>query len=540
MDDQPTLDERFTVFSSRRRVFLTIFLSLTNLASPLAATSYVPLLPLLSRLFSTSLEAINLSVTVYVIFQAISPSLFAPYADLYGRRPVFFATYCLFTVASIGLALNGTKSYAGLLILRALQSLGASAVLSLSYGVVADVATSAERGKMLGPIGAIGNFGVCIGPIVGGTIAFGSGNVLWVFWALVIFGGGMTLSIGLVFFETGRNIVGNGSKPPEGIYKTWWASIFNRKESRSNEVFKIASNHVSVDEVVEDKSAKQHWRALLPKNPFFGIRIIFHKDAALILFLSSIFYASYYCIQASIPVIFESTYGFNALQVGLAYLPGGVGCIVGATVTGRFMDHNYKVTAEEIGHKIDKVKGDDIKNFPVERARTRLNMPLLVIYTAAFVGYGWAAETATHFSVCLVLQGVLGILCMLFNIVSQALLVDIFPDNSSAAAATGNLARCSLTAILISVLEPGLKRMGRGWYFTLLGLLSGFGGIVVVFLIRLKGLQWRKERTNKSTHVDSRNNPSGDSNNSVLRAKSPLHDIKATKSQDGLDIEKGP
>ncbi|OBT73583.1 hypothetical protein VF21_07668 [Pseudogymnoascus sp. 05NY08] len=167
MTNLSTPDERFTVFGDRQKIFLTIILSLANLASPLAATSYVPLLPLLSRLFSTSLEAINLSVTIYVIVQAISPSLFAPYADVHGRRPVFFITYCLFTLASLGLALNGTKSYSGLLVLRALQSLGASAVLSHSYGVVADVAKPSERGKMRGPIGAIGNLGVCIGPIVG-------------------------------------------------------------------------------------------------------------------------------------------------------------------------------------------------------------------------------------------------------------------------------------------------------------------------------------------------------------------------------------
>lgn len=472
-----------------------------------------------------------------MIFQAISPSLFAPYADVHGRRPVFFITYCVFTLASLGLALNGTKSYAGLLILRALQSLGASAVLSLTYGVVADVAISSERGKMLGPIGAIGNLGVCIGPLVGGSIAFGSGSVLWVFWALVIFGGAMTLSIGVAFFETGRHIVGNGSQLPKGIYKTWWEALFNRRARDHDEAKQNANEAVSTDETTRGKSTKQRWKALLPKNPFFGIRILFYKDAAFVLFLSSIFYASYYCIQASIPVIFESTYGFNALQVGLTYLPGGFGCIIGATFTGRFMDHNYKITAKEIGHEIDEVKGDDIKNLPVERARTRFSLQFLIIYTAAFVGYGWAAETATHFSVCLILQGVLGILCMLFNIVSQALLVDIFPDNSSAAAATGNLCRCSLTAILISVLEPGLQRMGRGWYFTFLGLLSGFGGIVVVFFIRSKGMQWRTERTKASQVVHSPNGLSR-GNDRVLETKSPLHNLEETQVRDGHDIEK--
>jgi nitrate/nitrite transporter NarK len=47
---------------------------------------------------------------------------------------------------------------------------------------------------MLGPIGAIGNLGVCIGLVVGGLIVFGSANIQWIFWALVILGGAMTLA----------------------------------------------------------------------------------------------------------------------------------------------------------------------------------------------------------------------------------------------------------------------------------------------------------------------------------------------------------
>ncbi|KFZ01817.1 hypothetical protein V500_00600 [Pseudogymnoascus sp. VKM F-4518 (FW-2643)] len=474
MTDPSASDERFPVFSDRRKIFLTIFLSLTNLFSPLAATSYVPLLPLLSRLFSTSLEAINLSITVYVIFKAISPSLFAPYADAHGRRPVFFITYCLFTLASLGLALNG-----------------ASAVLSLSYGVVADVATPSERGKMLGPIGAIGNFGVCIGPIVGGSIAFG------------------------------REV----------------EMCSGREEVDDNEVIQSASNNVFVVKAPRDKVIQQRWTVLLLKNPFFGIRIIFHKDAALVLFLSSIFYATYYCIQASIPAIFESIYSFNALQVGLAYLPGGFGCIVGATFTGRFMDRTYRIAAKEIGYEVDKVKGDNGMDFPIERVRTRFSLHFLVLYTAAFVGYGWATETHTHFSVCLTLQAVLGLLCMLFNILSQALLIDIFPANPNAAAATWNLARCSLTAILISVLQPRLDKMGRGWYFTLLGLLSGLGGIVVVFLIRSRGLQWRTERTKGSQDAKSPDSAGG-GNNDVLNTKPSLNKMKHGQSREVCDIEK--
>jgi MFS family permease len=499
MAGPPVTSESFTTFTPRQKLLLTVLLFPANLASPLSATAYVPLLLLLSKLFSTSLEAINLTVTIYVVLQAISPSLFAPYADVHGRRPVLLLTYCLYTIASLGLAINDTNSYAGLLVLRGLQSLGASAVLSLTYGVVSDLCRPAERGTMVGPILAMGSLGVCIGPVVGGWIAFGSGGVQWVFWALTIFGGAITLTIALVFPETGRNIVGNGSIAPTGWYRTWWR-ILTKRISNEHGVSRLPS--VGNGTNVEINRTRSRWKVLIPRNPFFGVRIMFYKDTAFILFMASIFYATYYCVQTSIPVIYGSVYGFNELQIGLAYLPGGVGIIIGATCTGRLMDYNYKVTAAQVGHEIDKVRGDNIDKFPIEKARTRLSLPLLAIYTTAVVGYGWATERQPHCAVPLVLQAVLGLLITIFNTTYSALLVDIFPANASAAAATGNLARCTMTGIFIAVLEPAVKIMGRNWYFTLLGLLNGGGGMIAVLIIRSQGRKWRLQRTRKSQAVE--------------------------------------
>lgn len=148
------------------------------LASPLTATIYLPLLPLLATHFRVSLQSIDLTITIYIIFQAISPLLFATSSDTIGRRPIYIITYAIYTVASLGLALNKT-SYPALLLLRALQSLGASAVLALSYGVVADICVHAERGAMLGPMMSAASLAVCLGPVIGGWVALGSGSYHW-------------------------------------------------------------------------------------------------------------------------------------------------------------------------------------------------------------------------------------------------------------------------------------------------------------------------------------------------------------------------
>jgi hypothetical protein len=237
--------------------------------------------------------------------------------------------------------------------------------------------------------------------------------------------------------------VGNGSKAPTGWHRTWWhipskgiASVRDESNKSSNG---DGSNSANL------KRTRRHWEVLVPRNPFFGVRIMFYKNTALVLFMASIFYATYYCVQTSIPVIYESVYSFNVFQVGLAYLPGGVGVMVITSSTGRLMDHNYKITAAQVGHEIDKIKGDNIDEFPIEKARTRLSLPFLAIFTATFIGYGLAIEAHTHCAVPLLLQSVLGLLIMIFNTTYSALLVDIFPANSSAVATTGNPAICELS-----------------------------------------------------------------------------------------------
>lgn len=176
----------YSVFTKGQKRYITYLLGFLTLASSLTATIYFPLIPLLAEEYQTSTQAINLTITLYVVFQGITPSFWGPLSDSFGRRPVLMITFVLYTAASLGLAFS-RGSYPALILLRALQSTGGSAIVSLSYGVVADLVTSAERGSLLGPLLASGNIGPCIGPIIGGAVVTAS-QPAWCFWTLVIFG----------------------------------------------------------------------------------------------------------------------------------------------------------------------------------------------------------------------------------------------------------------------------------------------------------------------------------------------------------------
>lgn len=181
-----TVTVPYSVFTTGQKRYITYLLGFLTLASSLTATIYFPLIPLLAEEYQTSAQAINLTITLYVVFQGITPAFWGPLSDTFGRRPVLMITFGLYTGASVGLAFS-RGSYPALLLLRAIQSTGGSAVVSLSYAVVADLVTSAERGSMLGPLLASGNIGPCIGPIIGGAVVTAS-QPTWCFWTLVLFG----------------------------------------------------------------------------------------------------------------------------------------------------------------------------------------------------------------------------------------------------------------------------------------------------------------------------------------------------------------
>ncbi|MCJ1424914.1 hypothetical protein MMC29_002802 [Sticta canariensis] len=408
--------------------------------------------------------------------ESLSPAVFGTLSDTLGRRPVFLITLAIYFLASLGLALN-RKNYAALLVLRALQSLGASAVLAVGYGVIADLCVPAERGKMQGFFLAAGNLGPCIGPVIGGWVALRSGSLEWVFWCLVIFGGAALTAIGWGFPETGRNVVGNGNLQVKGWGRTWWTIL--RNYSRQSEVTNVSEDEgARSDNEEPDRRNKRRFKIA---NPLACLRIIFWRDTALVLWISASFYAIWYCIQASIPSVYKDVYSFNEIEIGLSYLSGGAGVILGGYATGKMMDRNYKITARELGHTIDRVVGDDMNHFPIEKARARGSWYLLGVFICALAGYGWAVKYHTHASIPLILQ------------------LDIFPESPSTAAASGNITRCALSALAIAVLQPLVDLLGRGWYFTSLSLIGGIGSAAAVWAVQSRGMNWRTQRLSKAT-----------------------------------------
>lgn len=502
----------YTTFTRSEKRLLTILLGFTTITSPLTATIYFPLLPLLRTDFHTSAQAINLTITIYIIFQALSPAIFGPLSDSLGRRPVYIFTLSLYVAGNLGLALNNQQHYYGVLVtLRALQSLGASAAFAVSYGVVADVCVPGERGRMVGPVGMALNLGACVGPVIGGWVAYQDQSYEWVFWMLVIVGAVLLLAVGAFLPETARSVVGNGRcGQRERRYwweQAWWGMLKKNKGLLSFGARNKKESDKDTKNIAEDEP-KLSKRAFHLPNPLSCLRIIFHKDTFLILWMHASFYTVDYSLVAALPDIYASIYKYNELKIGLSYLPRGAGIIIGSYCNGKFMDYSYKVTARKIGwttntNTTTSTESDaDISQFPIERARSRGGFWLLALSTTTIVGYGWAVNHQIHVSLLYILQFIQGFWSTCFYNTYNTLLVDVFPESPSTAAAAASITRCTMAATGVTVLQPLLDRVGRGWYFTILGIWSGGCGVVVVWLMKVKGMQWRMGRCARRRGVE--------------------------------------
>lgn len=347
---------------------------------------------------------------------------------------------------------------------------------------------------MLGPVSMALNLGACVGPVVGGWVAYTSGSYEWVFWVLVIIGAVLLLSVAALLPETARTVVGDGNrKKRQSGWEESWYNMCKHWLRRHKENASKGENEKQPENEDENlnRSILQRFRIA---NPWACLRIIFHLDTFLVLWMHGSFYTVDYSLVAAVPDIYKSIYHFNELQIGLAYLPRGAGIIFGGYCVGKVMDHNYKVTAKKIGWTVDKVFGDDLNNFPIERARSRGSLWLLIISTATLVGYGWAVSKQVEVPVALILQFIQGFWGTYFYTTYNTLLVDVFPESPSTAAAAASITRCAMAAAGVAVLQPLLDAAGRGWYFTLLGLWSGGFGAVAVWLIKRKGMQCRTRR----------------------------------------------
>lgn len=130
-------------------------------------------------------------VTIYILAIAIVMPLYGKFGDLWGRRWPFLVAIALFTVASAGAGFAG--SFGELVAWRGVQGLGGGGLMILSQAIIADIVSAKERGKYMGPMGALFGISAIIGPLLGGLFT-DHADWRWCFW--------LNIPIGIAAFIT--------------------------------------------------------------------------------------------------------------------------------------------------------------------------------------------------------------------------------------------------------------------------------------------------------------------------------------------------
>ncbi|MFC0681733.1 MDR family MFS transporter [Lysobacter korlensis] len=107
--------------------------------------------------------------SVYLLAQAVSVPIYAKLSDTLGRKPIILFGVGVFLVASI---LCGVAwSMPALIAFRALQGLGAGAVLPMAITIAGDIYTVAERAKTQGYLASVWAASSVVGPTLGGVFS---------------------------------------------------------------------------------------------------------------------------------------------------------------------------------------------------------------------------------------------------------------------------------------------------------------------------------------------------------------------------------
>src|SRR5947199_5694744 len=147
--------------TKRAKIIITIALMLGMSLASLDTTIVGTAMPtIVGKLGGITLYSWVFSV--YLLASTTTVPIYGKLADLFGRKPIFLFGTALFLIGSI--ASGASQSMEQLIVFRAIQGLGAGAVLPIVLTIIGDIFALEERAKVQGLFSGVWGLSSILGP----------------------------------------------------------------------------------------------------------------------------------------------------------------------------------------------------------------------------------------------------------------------------------------------------------------------------------------------------------------------------------------
>ncbi|MFJ5790010.1 MDR family MFS transporter [Lysinibacillus sp. NPDC093197] len=272
--------------------------------------------------------------SAYMVTTMAGMPIFGKLSDMYGRKRFFIFGLGVFLLGS---ALCGfAHTIEQLSIFRAIQGIGAGALMPIAFTIVFDIFPPEKRGKMVGLLGAVFGIASVVGPLLGAYITDHFGWE-WVFY--------INLPIGIVSLML---IIKNYKESPVLTKQKidWWGAAtlvfavislmfalelggkqFDWSSAPIISLFISFAVFFIVFFFVELKAEE-------PILPFFLFKRRLFASSQMLAFLYG---GTFIILTVYIPIYVQAVYGASATNAGLILMPMMLGSVAGSAFGGIFL-----------------------------------------------------------------------------------------------------------------------------------------------------------------------------------------------------------
>ena len=303
--------------------------------------------------------------TAYLLASTALALVYGKLADTYSRKHVTLGAVGLFLSGSLLCGLSGEfgdlpllgDGMTQLVFFRGIQGAGGSGLFAMTFIVIADLFTPAERGKYQGLVGAVFGIASVLGPLIGGLLTDHAGGIIpgvegwrWVFYVNVPVG---AVALWFIVRRMPRLDPPGGRLPPDllggalllgGLIPLILSIQLDKR--RYPWLPTLAG---------DDVTAWEAWATLVyfitgvvlltafvrrsrrSRSPILDLRLfenrVFRTANAATFFVGSAFMS----VTIFLPLFLVNVLGVSATRAGAALIPFSLGIVFGATLAGQIV-----------------------------------------------------------------------------------------------------------------------------------------------------------------------------------------------------------